>query len=564
MTILRRKYFSTAHLLVTAAFTVLSLVTLAGCSPEPRGSRQPIEDSIGLDQDKVNAQVAAQEPLVIDPKTGKTARTKSATRERTERPMTPAVNLPWTPNPQVSESTPQGVGQPWGIVEGLTMFRGNPSRTFYGTGPISDTAPKLQWRYPDKPMCSESCIGRGTGCKTWCGTGWTGQPVVYERADGITEIIFGAYDRNVHFVNAATGKPTRDPFPTGDIIKGSVTLDPDGYPLLYFGSRDNKYRVVALDREKPTEVFHLDAYKVKRRIWNDDWDGNGAVVGDRLFIGGENSWFYVVKLNRSKNAETGKVEINPVIEVQMPGWTEEMLKMLHPEKRDLMISIESSPVVFGNRAYWTNSGGMVVGIDWTRVKNQEAEIVFTYWTGDDTDATPVIDERGHLYIAVEKELDNGRGSQASAKRVETEGQLIKLDPMNRANPVLWSVGIPARSKGDDGGIWSTPALDLKRGSVIVTTHPGDLLAVDRDTGKELWRKPLGHHEWSSPIVIGDDLLVGRCMKVGLEAFDLASGAEPKSKWALAIPRGCVESTPAVWKGRIYVGSRDGYFYGLGN
>lgn len=209
----------------------------------------------------------------------------------------------------------------------------------------------MSWRYPEKPMCSESCIGSRTGCKTWCGTGWTGQPVWYERA--------------VHFVNAATGKETRPSFPTGDLIKGSVTLDPDGYPLLYFGSRDNKYRILALDREKPTEIFLLDAYKVRKRLWNDDWDGNGSMVADRPFIGGENSWFYVVKLNLSKNASTGKVEINPVIEVQMPGWTEEMLSMLHPQKRDVMIFIESSPTVFGNRVYWTNSGSMIVSVDWT-------------------------------------------------------------------------------------------------------------------------------------------------------------------------------------------------------
>jgi hypothetical protein len=39
------------------------------------------------------------------------------------------------------------VGQPWGTVEGLTTFRGNPTRTYYGTGPISDS-PSVRWTYP--------------------------------------------------------------------------------------------------------------------------------------------------------------------------------------------------------------------------------------------------------------------------------------------------------------------------------------------------------------------------------------------------------------------------------
>ncbi|MBN8540885.1 MAG: hypothetical protein J0L82_10905 [Deltaproteobacteria bacterium] len=460
-----------------------------------------------------------------------------------------------------TSSKPEDVGRPWGAVQGLTMFRGNPSRTFYGTGPVMPAVPKVLWRYPDRPMCSESCVGKND-CKQWCGSGWTGQPVVYQRADGITEVIFGAYDRQVHFVNASNGQPTRNPFPTGDIIKGSVTIDPDGFPLLYFGSRDNKYRILALDRGDAVEVYSLDAYKVRRRLWNDDWDSNGSIVDDRLFVGGENSWFYVVKLNRKLESDN-RVSVKPEIEVQMPGWTEEMLEMLHPDKRDTMISIESSPVVFGKRAYWTNSGGMVVGVDWTRVKNKHAEIVFTFWAGDDADATPIMDEKGHLYVAVQKELDNGRGVRASRQRVEEIGQLIKLDPNNQVNPILWSAQVPSRSENDDGGIWSTPALDLKRNAIVVTTHPGDLISYDRFTGREMWRKKLGHHEWSSPNIIDDHLIVGRCQKTGIEAFKLNEhGTNPVTQWVTKAPRGCVESTPAIWKGRIYVGSRDGYFYGL--
>ena len=42
--------------------------------------------------------------------------------------------------------------------------------------------------------------------KVWCGGGWTGQPLVWERPDGVTEVIFGAYDKHIHFVDAATGE----------------------------------------------------------------------------------------------------------------------------------------------------------------------------------------------------------------------------------------------------------------------------------------------------------------------------------------------------------------------
>jgi len=136
------------------------------------------------------------------------------------------------------------VANPWGIVNGLTMFRGNPSRTWYGTGPIP-SIPETKWKYPSEKMCSTSTsLGKTS---IWCGTGWTGQPVVSENKDGEVEVIFGAYDGKVHFVDGKSGSPTRNPFVTNDIIKGSVTLDPDGYPLLYFGSRDNKLRIISLE-----------------------------------------------------------------------------------------------------------------------------------------------------------------------------------------------------------------------------------------------------------------------------------------------------------------------------
>jgi hypothetical protein len=97
------------------------------------------------------------------------------------------------------------------------MFRGNPTRTYYGTGPVADR-PEPAWRYPDTPMCRPSSSGGET--KVWCGLGWTGQPAVWRRRDGVTEVIFGAYDGAVHFVDAETGLDLRPPFPTCDIIKG--------------------------------------------------------------------------------------------------------------------------------------------------------------------------------------------------------------------------------------------------------------------------------------------------------------------------------------------------------
>jgi outer membrane protein assembly factor BamB len=126
------------------------------------------------------------------------------------------------------------------------------------------------------------------------------------------------------------------------------------------------------------------------------------------------------------------------------------------------------------------------------------------------------------------------------------------------------VAVPPRSPGggpDDGGIWGTPALheDL----LYATTHPGDLLVVDTATGEAVWREDIGYHEWSSPVVVDDTLIVGACEQGGLLAWSLRDPRAPTALWDVTVGAGaCIESTPAVWNGGIYVGSRDGFFYGL--
>ena len=72
--------------------------------------------------------------------------------------------------------------------------------------------------------------------------------------------------------------------------------------------------------------------------------------------------------------------------------------------------------------------GLAEGVEPTRV--------FRFWTGDDTDASVVIDDEGFLYVGVENERGNQRAAEV--------GQLVKLDPRQPDNPLVWSVQGPRR------------------------------------------------------------------------------------------------------------------------
>ena len=463
-----------------------------------------------------------------------TTTTTSTTLPEREPTPTPTP----TPTPYDGWVDPVSSGSAWGEVEGVLTFRGSPTRSFYGRGPVP-SQPSVVWTFPDSAMCAFSTVAGET--TQWCGTGWTGQPAVFER-DDTTWVTFGAYDRNVHFLDGGSGERLMADFPTGDIIKGSATVDPDGYPIVYIGSRDNFLRAIAIDRDEPIELWSLDANSVSPRQWNDDWDGAPLVIDDYLFEGGENSVFHIVKLNRGYD-DAGLVMVDPELVFTAPGWDDELIASVGPN-----VSIENSVAISGNTAYFANSGGLVQGWDLTGLEEGAIPTrTFRWWAGDDVDASIVVDDEGMLYVGVEYERGNQRSLDV--------GQLQKLDPSNPDDPLLWSI----EDVGPLGerGLWATPA--VYGNMIYASTNGGRLMGIDRYSGEILWEKTLPAPLWSSQVVVDDVLLQGDCGGV-LHAFDVSEpGIDPPEIWSVPVG-GCIESTPVVWDGAIYVGTRGGQFH----
>jgi hypothetical protein len=372
--------------------------------------------------------------------------------------------------------------------------------------------------------------------------GWTGQPAVFER-QGRTWVVFGAFDARVHFLDGRTGEKIIPDFATADIIKGSVTVDPDGYPLVYVGSRDDRLRILAIDRARPTELWGLDADDTGPRLWNNDWDASPLVLNDHLFEGGENSRFHVVRLNRSYD-DDGHVAVDPQLVWDVAGWDDDLLAEV-----DSNVSIENSPLIVGNTLYFANSGGLVQGWDIAGLADGvEPTRVFRFWAGDDVDATLVPDEDGMLYVGVEYERETVRSLEL--------GQILKLDPSRPDDPLVWAV--EARTKVGTG-VWGTPA--IYRDLVVVPTADGEVLGISRAGGEVRWKLEIPGPVWSSPTIVDDVMVIGDCTG-SVRAFDLhADGTQPTQIWE--VPTGvCVEASAAVWDGTVYIGSRDGHLYAL--
>jgi len=470
-----------------------------------------------------------------------------------------ATNEPPFPRPNGPVQAPEPINT---TFPGLTTFRGNASRSYYGQGPVP-SAPVVRWVYPPdgSKMCAMSAETQTGPQKEWCGTGWTGQPNVVPW-QGAMQVREGAFDDGYHFLDAGTGTPQLPVFQTGDLAKGSATTDSNGYPLYYAGSRDNKLRVIATDRPVPTELWSVDSTtSVPHPMWNDDWDGAPLQLGDYLIEGGENSYLYVIRLHRGTGSD-GLVRVDPTIVTAIQGWDDQLLADLGtpdgppssgPIDTQWDVSIENSVAFRDGVVYFANSAGLVQGWDISDILHggTVATKVFRFWTGDDTDASVVIDDQGFLYVASEYQRFDDRSKQV--------GQLMKLDPRNPTDPLVWS--IPATEIGFEGagGSWSTPA--LYGDYVYFTTAAGRVLEVERTTGRIVWQLQIGAPAIASPVVVDGTLLQGDCSG-HLYAWDVSDPTVPPLlRWNLDLGD-CIESTPAVWQGWLYVGTREGFLYGI--
>ena len=253
----------------------------------------------------------------------------------------------------------------------------------------------------------------------------------------------------------------------------------------------------------------------------------------------------MIRLNRGYDRR-GKVRVRPKVVLTLPSWDAQ----LDRDAPGQHYSIENSVAFDDGVVYFANSAGLVQGWDISRVLRggRRAKRVFRFWTGDDTDASIVIDEEGHLYVASELEEFRPRSAEV--------GQLMKLDPSRRRRPLLWSVPI-RRDVDGKGGSWSTPALDRE---LVVRRHQRRrLLAVERDSGGSAGESAPGA-DLESPVVVDNVLLQGDCDGV-LHAYDVSDQTRVPQLWQVTLG-GCIEATPAVWKGMVFVGTRAGAMYAL--
>ncbi len=447
----------------------------------------------------------------------------------------------------------------YALVDGVVTFRGGPWRQNAAFGTADAPEGKLEIIWQKK-------IG---ALDNWSGVGWNGQPALVrwpealrramnlyddkKAKDGLIEAIYCTLDGRIYFLDLEDGTPTRDPIDVGFPMKGSVSIDPRGVPLLYSGQGIS--RVAGKSGKIGLRVFSLidgqQLFMINGRD-EDAYRNHGAfdsvclvdAASDTLIAPGENGVLYTYKLNTAFDEATGALSISPE-------------KFAYRYRNNKGVGMENSIAVYGHYGYFTDNGGLLQCLDLNTLKP-----VWCADVTDDSDSTPALDPRPDgtvlLYSGCEVDLQKDGGSAT----------IRCFDALTGA--LRWEYSEPCQYDVDvNGGVLGSPLVGQESISDLVYFHiaklyegGGALVAFDKDTGDVVWRKKLPRYGWSSPVAVygadgGARIILGDSGG-NLRLLDARTGDE-LDRVELT---GNIEGSPAVFDDMLVIGTRGRVIYGI--
>ncbi|MCA0295450.1 MAG: PQQ-binding-like beta-propeller repeat protein [Actinobacteria bacterium] len=456
-------------------------------------------------------------------------------------------------------------------VPGVLTFRGNNFRNapVYGTTDVSQKKLQVVWTQDTGDVYAEG--------SHWAGAGWTGQPLLVnwptatKQAMGLTqaqiddpnfvEVVYPVVDGNVYRLDLATGRQTKPPISTGFAFKGTGSIDPRGYPLLYSGMGLNqngdktgewRYRIFDLIQNK--EVSGWDGTDAgSPRDWG-AFDSSALVNGpsDTLIEPAENGLVYKVKLNATFDAAAKTVSVTP-----------EFTKLWYDTPDSSRHGIESSAAAYRNLMFAGDNDGNIVCWDATSL-----QVVWVRPTGDDTDATIVLEDTADgPFIYTGNEMDK----RGDGKNAPTHGP-VTIQKLNAlTGEQVWQYQVDAQyNEAVNGGLMATPVLGTGEVSDLVffniaktgSQKTGSLVALDKKTGAVVWNRTMPHFGWTSPLLLtgtdGHSYGVLGDSSGLLHLFDPNTG---KDFSTLQLSQN-IEASPAVYGNMLVVGTYAKKLYGI--
>lgn len=460
-----------------------------------------------------------------------------------------------------------GLGEDYSDFPGVLTFRGNNFRDggSYGYAELRDEEFGTYWNAPTGALTSSDGY-------TWTGNGWTGQPLIaqwpkelrqhmnmYDWAkekETLTEVIYASMDGYVYFYELTSGSKTRDALNLGYTFKGAGALDPRGYPVLYVGSGYNSARggshafiISLLDCSILYEFGQYDNFAL--RAWH-MFDSSALVDAetDTLIYPGESGILYLLRLNTNYDESAGTLSMEP-----------EVVKWRYSAARSYgWLGFEASAAVWRGHLFLPDNGGNLICLDLNTL-----EVVWAQDILDDSNATPMIElENGHPYLYVSTSFHYGwRGTNTA------EIPIWKIDA--ETGEIVWKHSYSCYTVKDvSGGVQGSPAMGKHDLEDLVffpvsrypTPAAGWLVALNKETGEQVWNVETQVYSWSSPTAFytrdGKGYLI-YCTSGGY--MYLLDGLTGEMLDFMNLGSN-VEASPAIFENTVVVGTRNNGIWGV--
>ncbi len=448
-------------------------------------------------------------------------------------------------------------------------FLGNFERNYYGN--VAPDTLLVQWKhYLGK---GKTVISRKLGEREWAGAGWTGQPLLVME-DSNLFVIQGAYDHNLKKLDAKDGSLVWQ-YKFDDVVKGTGTIwenpdtsEPQNKLIILQGSRlgvgnylDSKhipsYRAVSYFTGK--ELWRLDVKWTKS--YSRDVDGSALIHKDTAYLAFENSLF--TKFNPGyKQAVMKDGMLQPAIYKETKFYTKDDV-----EVHGGNIVSESSPCFLDSVIYTASGSGHIFGYSL-----REDTITWDFFIGSDIDGSAIVTHDSCLIVTMEKQYISGQGGVMKLDpRKPPEEAVIWFFPTGNVEFASWEGGVIGTSSINDLTRSDTMPYLAAFSAIDGYLYVIDYMQVDSSNLvdgpnlKKKYYKPKLLFKYKTGASISTPIIVGnKIIAAGYGGLYLFSYDENLNFKIIDKHGGTYESTPFVHNSRIYIASRNGYFYCLGN
>jgi len=314
-------------------------------------------------------------------------------------------------------------------------------------------------------------------------------------------------------------------------------------------------------------IYCLDAYSGEK-LWNFTIGtqvlSSPAIYNGKVYTGADDGHIYCLDIKTGN--QIWKINAGGTIPIVFaPVWQP-----------------RSSPIIINDKLYVGALDGKVYCLD-----PEDGSVHWTYTTNDPIGGSPTYSE-GIIYIASTDTYIYALDAENGSLIWKTQAPI----PVRTAGFNLFLVGSPVVGDGrvyiggGGGGSGFLPpstliALDAKNGtllwninldgstwSVFTPTYANGVLYIDSSlyvasvnatNGEFLWKQWLGFTAVSS-VAYADDIR-GTKVYVGCDAFSVKAFNSSNGEYISAYTTGSqIFSSPALWEGKLYIGSSDGYLY----